>query len=193
LEIMKTLVRKAARGAAIAGVAALLSGCAGETGAGLDPATPAAPETPPPPEELKTGQRGEFTDFETDGLGNPAPNTTFTVTVERVRYATTEETGLTGEPTRGQYALLTLTVRNTGDKEGSFLPEGRLTWESDTTTPDDALPPEAADGSGLGVAYAPRQSVTGTLVLDIGAKGGRISYADHEANGASFHVELPAS
>ncbi|MFD7900150.1 DUF4352 domain-containing protein [Streptomyces sp. NPDC059743] len=110
------------------------------------------------------------------------------VTVKDVKYVDPTDIGTTNEPTLGQFVVLTLTIKNVGSKPGDFAGYGLITWEDANTAAQDATTLETVDGPELDTTYKPGQSVTGSLVLDVGAKGGTLDY-----QGGTFTVELPSS
>ncbi|WP_326812083.1 DUF4352 domain-containing protein [Streptomyces scopuliridis] len=139
---------------------------------------------------LKVGQTGTYDVVETDEYGeNPAVTTKMQVTVKSAKYVTPADVDTTNEPELGQYVVLTLTLKNVGSKPADFAAYGATTWENKDTAAQDATTLEGVgEGPELDTTYKPGQSVTGSLVLDVGAKGGIVSYADD-----TFRVELPTS
>ncbi|MFF1417650.1 DUF4352 domain-containing protein [Streptomyces sp. NPDC058280] len=148
--------------------------------------SPSASEGP----SLKVGDTGTYDVVETDEYGeNPSVTTKMQVTVKGAKYVTPSEIDTTNEPKLGQYVVLTLTLKNVGKKPADFAAYGVTTWESKDTAAQDATTLEGVgEGPELDTTYKPGQSVTGSLVLDVGAKGGIVSY-----DGDTFRVELPTS
>ncbi|MFE9017297.1 hypothetical protein ACFYNL_01745 [Streptomyces sp. NPDC007808] len=71
-----------------------------------------------------------------------------------------------------------------------------MQWEDEQTAAQDATTLEGVgEGDGLDTTYKPGQSVTGTLVLDVGRKGGKVGYygSDDPSGEPAFVVELPKS
>ncbi|WP_406324146.1 DUF4352 domain-containing protein [Streptomyces niveus] len=145
---------------------------------------------------LKVGEKGTYDVIETDEYGeNPAVATQMEVTVKEAKYVTPAEVDTTNEPTLGQYVRLTLTVKNIGTKPGDFSGYGLIKWENDDTAAQDATTLEGVgEGASLDVSYKPGQSVTGSMVLDVGAKGGTLTYWGGEGGSDEpmFSVELPS-
>ncbi|MFJ3588562.1 DUF4352 domain-containing protein [Streptomyces sp. NPDC090231] len=135
--------------------------------------------------------------METDEYGeNPKPSTTMRVTVKGAEYVTPADVDTTNKPKLGQYVRLTLTVKNVGQKEGEFSGYGMIKWENKGTAAQDATTLEGVGtGPELDTTYKPGQAVTGSLVLDVGAKGGTLSYWDEDTgtDEPAFAVELPTS
>ncbi|MFJ5103162.1 DUF4352 domain-containing protein [Streptomyces sp. NPDC088554] len=199
---MRSFVHRAAFFAAPAiAVSVLVTGCSSEPEAAKPVATEAAvekavepaeaPEKPSPSASagppLKVGQTGTYDVVETDEYGeNPTKATTMQVTVKGARYVTPADVDTTNEPELGQYVLLTLTLKNIGSKPADFAAYGVTTWENDDMASQDATTLETVDGPDLDTTYKPGQSVTGSLILDVGAKGGIIAY-----DSGLFRVELP--
>ncbi|MFJ5222233.1 DUF4352 domain-containing protein [Streptomyces sp. NPDC088400] len=160
------------------------------------PADPVAEESAEPSESasdgpsLTVGESGSYDVVETDEYGeNPAVTTKMQVTVKSAKYVSPSEIDTTNEPTLGQYVVLTLTIKNVGPKPGEFAGYGVITWEDGDTAAQDATTLEGVgDSPELDTTYKPGQSVTGSLVLDVGAKGGTLSYEE-----GTFTVELPTS
>ncbi|MFD6365118.1 DUF4352 domain-containing protein [Streptomyces roseolus] len=143
--------------------------------------------------ELKVGETGRFTDMETDDEGiESAPNTEFEVKAVSAKYVTPEEVGTSNTPANGQFLVLTLTVKNVGTKPGEFASYGMMKWENEGTAAQDASTLESVDGPDLDTTYKPGQAVTGKLVLDVGGKGGLVSYFDGTSDVPAFVVSLPS-
>ncbi|MBT2412621.1 DUF4352 domain-containing protein [Streptomyces sp. ISL-12] len=198
---------------AVAISAVLLTGCSSE-GDSTDAAPKQEPasEVPIDPADLpekspsssspeapvvKAGETKEFGVGETDEYGeNYKVTTKMAVTVEEAKYVTPAEVGTTNEPERGQFVRLTLTLKNVGDAPAEIMLYGMMQWEDADTAAQDASTLEGVgEGPELDTTYKPGQSVTGTIVLDVGAKGGTVSYVgteDPQAK-AAFVVELPTS
>ncbi|KUF18882.1 hypothetical protein AT728_07565 [Streptomyces silvensis] len=98
------------------------------------------------------------------------------------------------EKAKGRYVLLGLTIKNTGSKPLDFSPYGVTSWEDEDTAAQDASTLGYDEGPALDTTYKPGQSLTGKLLLDVGRKGGTVSYAgDLMAEEPAFSVELPES
>ncbi|MEV0443998.1 DUF4352 domain-containing protein [Streptomyces spectabilis] len=96
------------------------------------------------------------------------------------------------EKAKGQYVLLSLTIKNVGKKPFDFSPYGVTSWEDKDTAAQDASTLGYDEGPALDTTYRPGQSLTGKLLLDVGRKGGKVSYAgDLMADEPAFSVELP--
>ncbi|MEV4971946.1 DUF4352 domain-containing protein [Streptomyces scopuliridis] len=128
--------------------------------------------------------------MDTDEYGeNPTVTTKMQVTFKSAEYVTAADIDTTNEPELGQYVRLTLTLKNVGSKPADVSMYGATTWEDGSTAAQDATTLEGVgEGPELDTTYKPGQSVTGSLVLDVGAKGGIVSY-----DGDTFRVELPTS
>ncbi|MFE6493434.1 DUF4352 domain-containing protein [Streptomyces sp. NPDC057748] len=206
---MRAFVRRAGVSAAAAGIAvAAITGCTSEEKAAPTPSTAASapadskregvskdpsPSSSPGP-AIKLGGSGRFDFIETDEYGeNPKVATQLEVTAKSAEYVTPADVDTTNKP-KGQYVRLTLTVKNVGAKPGDFAAYGMMKWEDGKTAAQDASTLEGVgDGPDLDTTYKPGQSVTGSIVLDVGAKGGAVSYwADPMADGPAFTIELPA-
>lgn len=203
---MKASIRRAAFSAAAgAAVFALVTGCSSkDEPAAAKSSAPAAqklaeesPEPSAPASSapaLSVGQTGTYGLIETDEYGeNPLPSTTMQVTVKSAEYVTPADVDTTTKPKLGQYVRLTLTVKNVGKKEGVFSGYGMIKWENKGTAAQDATTLEGVGtGPELDTTYKPGQAVTGSLVLDVGAKGGTLSYWD-DLDVPAFTVKLPTS
>ncbi|MFJ7423421.1 DUF4352 domain-containing protein [Streptomyces uncialis] len=151
-----------------------------------EPAGEASSAAPSPGPTLAVGETGEFTVVDSS---DPSVTTTMEVTVPSVKYVTSSEIDTT-EPEKGQYALMTLTFRNTGTKPGRIMTYGAVKWQDAQTAAQDATTLESVDGLDVDTEYAPGQSVTGSIVLDIVRKGGTASYYDN-ADAPAFTLKLP--
>jgi hypothetical protein len=145
---------------------------------------------------LKVGQSGTWAYGETDDLGENFKVTThMKTTVVSAEYVTPAEVDTGNKPENGQFVKLTLTLKNVGDAPAEIMTYGVMEWEDDNTAAQDASTLEGVgDGRSLDTSYKPGQSVTGYLILDVGRRGGVVSYAgteDPDAD-AAFKVELPA-
>ncbi|MEU7851942.1 DUF4352 domain-containing protein [Micromonospora parva] len=193
-------------------VGALLTGCSsgGDDKAAPEkaPASKAAVEKPAgeasekapssaPVPTLSVGQSGTWDYGETDEYGeNFKATTQMKTTVVSAKYVTPEEVDTSNEPEHGQYIELTLKLENVGKAPAEILTYGMMKWEDDQTAAQDASTLEGVgEGDALDTTYKPGQSVTGKLVLDVGHKGGVVSYAGTEDPNAeaSFKVKLPAA
>ncbi|WDM16754.1 DUF4352 domain-containing protein [Streptomyces lavenduligriseus] len=157
------------------------------------PSTPSTPSSSAP--VLSVGQTGTYDVGETDETGDTYRVTSkMSVTVVSARYVTPAEVGAVAKP-RGQYVELTLTVRNVGKAPADFHASaiGRMQWEDEQTAAQDATTTVSTDGPDLDTTYKPGQGVTGKLVLDVGRRGGVVSYLGSEDpdTGAVFKVKLP--
>ncbi|MFB7115756.1 DUF4352 domain-containing protein [Streptomyces sp. NPDC056291] len=157
-----------------------------------------ASEEPPsskPAPVLSVGQTGTWDYGETDDNGeNFQATSKMQVTVVSAKYATPAEAGTTNEPEHGQYVILTLTLKNVGQAPAKASMYGLLRWEDEQTAAQDCTTLEGVgEGDDLDTTYKPGQSVTGKLVLDVGRRGGVVSYVgtdDPDAD-AAFQVTLP--
>ncbi|MFB7919211.1 DUF4352 domain-containing protein [Streptomyces sp. NPDC056061] len=114
------------------------------------------------------------------------------VTATKAEYVSPADIGTTNKP-KGQYVRLTLTVKNVGKKPGDFAAYGMMKWENASTATQDASTLEGVgDGPDLDTTYKPGQAVTGSLVLDVGTKGGTVSYWGDSSDGPLFSIELPS-
>ncbi|WP_030558731.1 DUF4352 domain-containing protein [Streptomyces aureocirculatus] len=97
------------------------------------------------------------------------------------------------EKAKGQYVLLGLTIKNTGSKPFDFSPYGVMSWENTGTAAQDASTLGYEDGPDLATSYKPGQALTGKLLLDVGRKGGTVSYpgGDIMSEESAFSVALP--
>lgn len=205
---MRAYVRRAVVPAVLIS-AALLTGC---SSGGGDKAAPkesasAAPvveeqateepsEAPSPSAApaLKVGQSGTWDYGETDDLGEFKVVTQMKTTVVSAKYVTPAELDTSNKPEHGQFVELTLKLENVGKAPAEVLTYGMMKWEDAQTAAQDASTLEGVgEGDSLDTTYKPGQSVTGKLVLDVGRRGGVVSYAgteDPDAD-AAFKVELP--
>ncbi|MEV3967409.1 DUF4352 domain-containing protein [Streptomyces sp. NPDC050698] len=189
--------------------AVLMTGCSSESSSGHDAApklsASAAPIEEQPSESeppsalgpvLEVGEAGEFETGKTDEYGeNYKVTSKMSVKVVDAEYVTAEQLDTSNEPENGQYVKLTLTLKNVGDAPAEFSSYGMMRWESTDTAAQDASTLEGVgEGQDLDTTYKPGQSVTGTLVLDVGDEGGTVSYIgseDLEAAEPVFSVNLP--
>ncbi|MFJ9130400.1 DUF4352 domain-containing protein [Streptomyces sp. NPDC102340] len=200
---MSTYIRRAVFLAVPAVLVAVLTGCSSEDAAKgeakptkasasfaeMDAATPA--EEPPAAQAplLVAGTNGPFDVH--DDSGN-AVKTQMNVKVESAKYVTATELGTSKKPEHGQYVALKLTLKNVGKAPGRFAAYGAMMWQDAKTAPQDCTTLEIVDGPDLDTEYAPGQSATGTIILDIPRKGGTVTYYDAPGAGA-FAVLLPSS
>ncbi|MFB7479588.1 DUF4352 domain-containing protein [Streptomyces anulatus] len=143
---------------------------------------------------IKVGESGTFDFYETDEYGqNPKVATQLEVTVKSAEYVTPTQINTTNEPENGQFVKLTITVKNVGKAPGEFAAYGMMTWEDADTAAQEATTLEGVgEGQDVDTTYKPGQSVTGSLILDVGAKGGTLSYASSIIDEApAFTIELP--
>ncbi|WP_328635414.1 FAD-dependent oxidoreductase [Streptomyces sp. NBC_00356] len=138
---------------------------------------------------LVAGTNGPFDVH--DDSGN-AVKTQMNVKVESAKYVTATELGTSKKPEHGQYVALKLTLKNVSKAPGRFAAYGAMMWQDAKTAPQDCTTLEIVDGPDLDTEYAPGQSATGTIILDIPRKGGTVTYYDAPGAGA-FAVLLPSS
>ncbi|WP_405620198.1 DUF4352 domain-containing protein [Streptomyces sp. NBC_00076] len=155
------------------------------------------PSSSAPAPKLGVGESGTFDVGKTDEYGeNYKVTSKLEVTVVSAKYLTAAELD-TSDPEQGQYAELTLTVKNVGKAPAKFSSYGMMQWEDEQTAAQDATTLEGVgDGPDLDTTYKPGQSVTGKIILDITRKGGTVSYVasdDPEAEGPVFTVTMPKS
>ncbi|GAA0641124.1 hypothetical protein GCM10009548_01590 [Streptomyces malaysiensis subsp. malaysiensis] len=188
---------------------AVLVGCSSDDGNDSSKPAPSAPATTqkaaeksssPSPSKpaapvVAVGQTGTFDVGEADDYGeNYKVTTQMQVTVVSAKYVTPAEVDTTNKPEQGQYIKLTLTLKNVGKAPAEIMTYGMMKWEDDKTAAQDASTLEGVgDGPDLDTTYKPGQSVTGSLVLDVGRRGGRVSYVggDDPGEGPTFVVKLP--
>ncbi|MFJ6237919.1 DUF4352 domain-containing protein [Streptomyces griseus] len=206
---MKAFIRHALLSAAsVAVVGALTVGCSStpepESSAKVAASEPAveplADETVEPSPSasaapaITVGESGTFDFYETDEYGqNPKVATQFEVTVKSAEYVTPAQVPTTNEPENGQFVKLTITVENVGKSTGEFAAYGMITWEDAGTAAQEATTLEGVgEGQDVDTTYKPGQSVTGSLILDVGAKGGTLNYASDLLDDApAFTIDLP--
>lgn len=187
-------VRAGAPAAALL-LAFAMAGCGGEPSEPA-PTSPTEEESPTDQPEtdtptLKVGGTAEFSSQFTGEQG-----TTLRVKVNSVDYRTkTTEEGASSTPDRKYFALVSLTVKNTGDTPGSF--EGaNFVWVS----PDKERIQDAGVAGVLGVpnaeaastTFQPGQSATGTEVFDLPQKGGQLDYEIDQGAAPLLTINLPA-
>lgn len=202
---MRAYVRRACVPAALVSVV-LLTGCS--SGGGSTDAAPSKsatveavaedpmqepsetpPSSAPAAPALKVGQSGEFVAVDSS---DESVKTKLKVTVKSVKYVESADLDTSNAPKNGQYAVLTLTVKNVGDRPGRFSPYGAMQWMDEQTAAQDCTTLESVDGQDVDTEYQPGQSVTGGVVLDVVRKGGTVSYFD-DAGEAAFTVAMPKS
>ncbi len=206
---MKAFIRHALVSAAsVAIVGTLAVGCSSEpkpdkpaSATATEPTEEAAAEKSVEPSPsasaapaIKVGESGTFDYYETDEYGqNPKVATQLEVTVKSAEYVTPAQIDTTNEPENGQFVKLTITVKNVGKAPGEFAAYGMMTWENDATAAQEATTLEGVgEGQDVDTTYKPGQSVTGALILDVGAKGGTLNYASSIVDEApAFTIELP--
>ena len=144
---------------------------------------------------LKVGQSGTWSYGETDDNGDYKVTSKMKTTVVSAKYVTPAEVDTTNQPEHGQYVELTLKLENVGSAPADVMTYGMMKWEDAKTAAQDASTLEGVgEGDDLDTTYKPGQSVTGKLVLDVGRRGGVVSYTgtdDPDAE-AAFKVELPS-
>lgn len=206
---MRAYVRRACVPAALIS-AVLLTGCSSGDGSDQaapqksEAAKPAVDQSPEPSEAasssapapvLKVGENGTFETGELDDASNYTATSKMSVTVVSAKYA--DQPDIYGDPKNGQYVELTLTLKNVGKAPAKFSSYGVMQWEDEKTAAQDASSlASTGEGPDLDTTYDPGQSVTGTIVLDVVRKGGKVSYVGSEnpwAEGPTFVVELPKS
>lgn len=202
---MRMYVRRAVVPAVVVG-AVLLTGCSsGSSDKAAPSKAPAAKEavdegtsepseapssSAPAAPDLSVGQSGTFVSVNPD---ETSQKTKLSVTVKAVRYVTAAELSGASAPKNGQYAVMTLTVKNVGATASRFSPYGAIKWQDKQTAPQDASTMESTgSGQDVDTSYGPGQAVTGDVVLDIVRKGGAVAYFDVPGDPA-FVVELPAT
>ncbi|MFG3014288.1 DUF4352 domain-containing protein [Streptomyces cinerochromogenes] len=143
---------------------------------------------------LSVGETGTYEVGETDEYGeNYKPTGKMSVTVVSAKYVTPAEIGTSNKP-KGQFVELTLTIKNVGKSKARVMTYGNLQWEDDQTAAQDATTLEGVgEGPELDTEYKPGQGVTGKLILDVGRRGGIVSYTYSEdpEGAAPFKVKLP--
>lgn len=159
-------------------------------GIAIGEAQPAASAPSMVPEVKPVGVGGTAR-FRISDMNDPSVTTAMTATVVKARYVTAEEIGAERRE-KDQLLVLTLTIKNTGHNVGTISTDGALKWEDRQTSPQVATTHETMDGPELDTEYKPGQSVTGSLVLHVGRKGGTLSYIDDPSR-PSFRVALPAT
>ncbi|MEW1691069.1 hypothetical protein ACIQOF_37695 [Streptomyces sp. NPDC091265] len=152
-----------------------------------EPAT-RTPDIVPDPIPVGVGGTAHF---KVGGTKDPSAATAMTAEVVKARYVTPEEIGAEHRG-KGQLLVLTLTIKNIGHHVGAISTDGAVKWQDEKTSPRVATTDEAVDGPELDTEYEPGQSVTGSLVLQVGRKGGSVSYIDDPSRQA-FTVKLPAA
>ncbi|MEU1074285.1 MULTISPECIES: DUF4352 domain-containing protein [unclassified Streptomyces] len=172
--------------------AALVTGCSSDSkdepkkAAATQPATTSAapaPSATPAKVALSTLSVGQSSTYATES------GTTMRVTVKGVRYVQPSEIDTTNKPEKGQFAVLTLTVANVGKAPAHFAPYGVMKWQDAQTAAQNATTLETVGGQDVDADYAPGQSVTGGIVLDVVRKGGTVTY--YEGLKPAFAVALP--
>ncbi|MEW1551347.1 DUF4352 domain-containing protein [Streptomyces tsukubensis] len=203
---MRAYVRRACVPAVLLGALLAVTGCsdedkpkASEKPAPSAPASPAAEgpdESAPSPSAdagpvLSVGKTAAYDVIKTDDTGeNPRAVTKMEMTVKGVKYVSADQIG--ADKAKGQYAVLTLTVKNVGSAEGEFAAYGKMKWEDSATAAQDATTLETTDaGQSLDTTYKPGQSVTGDVVLDVVRKGGTVTYYDSLSTPPAVSITLP--
>ncbi len=210
---MRAYIRRAVVPAVVLSLA-LVAGCSSESESGgtskevpaseaaIEPADVPAEEPPSsaPAAEVPVVKVGETKTWDygtTDEYGeNYKITSKMSVTVVSAKYVTPAEIDTSNEPEQGQFVELELTLKNVGQAPADVMLYGMLEWEDATHAAQDATTLEGVgDGPSLDTTYKPGQSVTGKVVLDVAAKGGKVSYTGTEDPNAeaAFVVELPSS
>lgn len=190
--------------ARIAAPAALLVALASLTACGGDEATTSEPTTTAPREQdtstelpgggTPTVEEGGTIEFFSQFAGEQG--TTLQVKLNSVDYKTeTTEDGASTTPDRKYFAILSLTVKNTGDAPGSFG-GANFVWIS----PDKERLQDVAVAGVIGVenpeavstTFQPGQSATGTEVFDLPQKGGQLDYEIGQGAAPLLTIKLPA-
>ncbi|BDM70627.1 hypothetical protein HEK616_41140 [Streptomyces nigrescens] len=136
---------------------------------------------------VAVGKSGTYTAED----GATGVKTKMEITLKDVKTVTPSEIGTTTKP-KGQYVVLTLTVKNVGDKDGGFHPYGLMKWEDDQTAEQNASTLETSNsGQDVDTDYKPGQNVTGDVILDVPRLGGKVNFYD-SPGAASLTFELPA-
>lgn len=198
---MRPSIRVATSAVGLLVTAALTAGCspfskapdaapAGPQGATEGKAADAAvepSETPAKTPLVAVGKSGTYTAEDSA----THVKTKMQITLKDVRTVSPSEINTTSKP-KGQFVVLTLTVKNIGNKDGGFHPYGLMKWEDTQTAEQDASTLEKTDvGQDVDATYRPGQNVTGDVVLDVPRMGGKVNFYDGLA-GASLSFELPA-
>ncbi len=174
-----------------------LAGC-GDGDEPSEPATTSPTEkegpTDQPETDTPTLSEGGTAEFSSQFTGEQG--TTLRVTVNSVDYRTeTKEHGSSSTPDRKYFALVSLTVKNTGDAPGSFG-GANFVWVS----PDKERIQDVGVAGVLGVpnseavstTFQPDQSATGTEVFDLPKKGGQLDYEIDQGSAPLLTINLPA-
>ncbi|MFE2675326.1 DUF4352 domain-containing protein [Streptomyces hygroscopicus] len=180
---------------------AVLVGCSSDDGEDSSKPAPSAPasvdeaaEKSPSPSPSKSAAP-VISVGETDEYGeNYKVTSKMHVTAVNAKYVTPGEVDTTNEPRAGQYVKLTLTLKNVGKAPAEIMAYGMMQWEDGRTAAQDATTLEGVgEGPDLDTTYKPGQSVTGSLVLDVARRGGKVSYVggDDPGAGPTFVVKLP--
>lgn len=206
---MRAYIRRAVVPAALLSVA-VLAGCSSgsddkaapvktvivtATPKGASQAPSAEPSSSSSAQALSVGQTGTYDVGETDEYGEDYKVTgKMSVTVVSAKYVTAAQVGTTNKP-KGQYVELTLTFKNVGKSKARVMTYGNLQWEDSSTAAQDATTLEGVgEGPELDTEYRPGQGVTGKLILDVGRRGGVVSYTytDDPEGRVPFQIKLPA-
>ncbi|MFF1625545.1 DUF4352 domain-containing protein [Streptomyces sp. NPDC058272] len=155
--------------------------------ASQEPSETPSSSTPAP--KLGVGESGKYVAVDSS---DESVKTKMRVTVKAVKYVQPADIDTSNEPEKGQFVVLTLTVKNVGSKPGGFAPYGAMMWQDAKTAAQDATTLESTGGQDVDATYQPGQSVTGDVVLDVVRKGGTVSYFD-VPDGPAFTVLLPKS
>ncbi|WP_158716604.1 DUF4352 domain-containing protein [Streptomyces sp. NRRL F-5630] len=206
---MRAAVRAA--GAAAVLSVALVAGCSSSSDSGKDQEPKAvatvkpAKEKEPSPEASKTdasptapvlnvGDTKTFDFGDLDDESNYKIVTKMSVTAVKAKYVTAEEIN-GNEPEQGQYVALTLTLKNVGEAPAQISVYGLMNWQDADHAAQDATTLEGLGGPDLETTYKPGQSVTGTVVLDVAARGGEVSLLNAASDDQApfFTVKLPTT
>lgn len=152
-----------------------------------------------PPDETPTLEEGGTTEFYSQFAGEAG--TTLEVTLNKVEYrkgTTQPEEGYTmsSSPERGYYALVSITVKNTGEASGTFN-GANFVWVS----PDKERLEDVGisgvvgieDAEAASTTYQPGQKATGTEVFDLPRKGGQLDYEIGQGAAPLLTIKLPSS
>ncbi|MFI7101354.1 DUF4352 domain-containing protein [Streptomyces sp. NPDC050161] len=186
---MRPSARVAALAAGALVTAVLATGCSSsdDTPDAAHPASGKAADKPAKTPDVTVGESGTYTAVDS-ATGTEKK---MSVTFKDLRAVTPSEIHATKQP-KGQYVVLTLTVKNVGSKDGGFHPQGVLKWSDGQAAEQDvSTRQKSGTGDNLDATYRPGQSVTGDVVLDIPGAGGKVNLYDGSKSPA-VTFELPA-
>ncbi|KPC89935.1 hypothetical protein ADL27_38655 [Streptomyces sp. NRRL F-6602] len=144
---------------------------------------------------LNVGDTKAFDFGDLDDESNYKVVTKMSVTAVKAKYVTPAEVDTTNEPEHGQYVTLTLTLKNVGKAPAQISVYGLMNWQDADHAAQDATTLEGLGGPDLETTYKPGQSVTGTVVLDVAARGGEVSLLNAASDDQApfFTVKLPTT